>query len=195
VGTCETAGLGACVESGGSVDEEDHRQGSEPEQDDHPSQRPPPRAQRGHGEGSGEQRDRDQQEGVRLPGGPRRDSWGRDDRRQASVAGLADLDASVLGELGSDQAGGRCDGGGANRPLRGEHGTGCGRGSNRRRERAAQRLLGAGEGAKEQCPGGAHDPPQPPCPASAQGAELGQPARERRLDPHEQPVGRAIKLI
>jgi hypothetical protein len=60
VGAGEAGGLGAGVEAGRPVDEEDDDQREEAEEDDAAGQPPPPWAQSQHGEGGGEQGDRDE---------------------------------------------------------------------------------------------------------------------------------------
>ncbi|MET0305814.1 MAG: hypothetical protein ABW196_06245 [Solirubrobacterales bacterium] len=107
----EARGLGAHVEAGGKVDEQDHGEAEQPEREDDSAQPAPALvAQGGEREHGGEHGDRDQEEGMRFAGTLGADGGGAR-RRQARVAGLADLDRAVVDELGRDQADGRADDG------------------------------------------------------------------------------------
>jgi hypothetical protein len=105
-GAGESRGLGTGVEAGWEVNEKGNRKAEQAKcEDDPPEPAPALVAEGDQGEAGGEQRHWDQQVGVGLAGrfGSHR---GRGRRRQPGVARLADLDGSVVDELGDDQAGG-----------------------------------------------------------------------------------------
>jgi hypothetical protein len=146
----ETRGLGAGVESGRQVDEEDDPEAEQAEYEDGPPQATALGVvQHGEGEGRGEQRHRYEQVGVRLAGGPGVDG-GRRRRDEPGVAGMPDLDCAVLDELRREQAGGGADDGEAGRPLRREHGAGASRRPLRFGGRAQQPPFEQGQAAEEE---------------------------------------------
>ncbi len=128
LGAGEARGLGTHVEAGGKVDEEDHGEAEQAEGKDDSAQAAPPFvAQHGEREGGGEGGDGNQEEGMGFPGTLDGDG-GSAGSRQARVAGLADLDRSVIDELSRDQADGRTHDGQADRSLWRQHGAGPSRG-------------------------------------------------------------------
>jgi hypothetical protein len=154
-GAGETGGLGAGVEACRKVDEKNHGDAEQAEHKDDPTQPPPSLvAQSEEGENAASQRNRNQQEGVSLPGGSRIDG-GRAGRRQAGIARLADLDRAVLDELGGDQAGGGGEDGQADRPLWGEQRADPGRRALRPGAAAQQPPFEYGQAAEEENTDGA----------------------------------------
>ncbi len=83
MGPGKARGLSRGVESTGAVDQQDQRHRPESEQDDQASQTAAAGPKRRQRKGGGEQRNWDQQVGVRLAGGSRRDARGCDDGWQA----------------------------------------------------------------------------------------------------------------
>jgi elongation factor G len=150
LGAGEAGGLDTRIEAGRQVDEEDDGKADQAEHEDDSSQAPPPLvAQRDQGQKGGEQRDRNQQERVCLAGGPHVHGR-RACRRQPGVAQLVDLDRAVIDELGGNQTGGGAEDGEANRPLRGEHGAGTGRGASRPGGGTQQPPFEQGQAAEEE---------------------------------------------
>jgi hypothetical protein len=117
LGTGEAIGRGADVLATREVDEEDDQEAEQAQpEDDPPDTTPSSLAQCEESEGGGEQRNRNQEVGVRLTGGLGVDGR-RACRRQAGVARLADFNCPVVDELGDDQAGCGGDDGQADRAL------------------------------------------------------------------------------
>ncbi len=149
LGAGEAGGLSARVEAGRQVDEEDDGEAEQAEREDDPPQPSPPLvAQDDEGEGSGQQRHWDKEEGMCFAGGLGVHG-GRARGRQPGIARLTDLDRAVLDELRGDQAGGGTEDGEADRSLRGEHGTCPGRHAPRPGRAAQEAAFESRQEAKE----------------------------------------------
>ena len=114
----EAGRLGAGVEAGGPVDEEDDGEAEEAEDEDDPAEPVAPCPDREQGERHGDSADRGEQVGVGGAGGLAVDQRRRR-RGQARVPGLPDLDRAVVDELGGDQAGAGGEGSRSRWPVRG----------------------------------------------------------------------------
>jgi hypothetical protein len=113
---------------------------------------------------------------------------GRRRRRQARVAGLADLDRAVIDELGDRQAGGGSDDDEADRPLWRQHRAGPGRGPNRQVAPPQQPAFERREQPEEaNC-----EWPQPAPESARKAAEAAQQTLEPRPAAHQHRVGAPI---
>jgi hypothetical protein len=149
LGAGEARGLGAHVEPGRQVDEEDDGKADQAEHEDDSSQPPSSLVvHRDQGQKGREQRDGNQQERVRLAGGLRVHGR-RACRRQPGVAQLVDLYSAVIDELRRDQTAGSRQDGEADRPSWREHGTGAGRAASRAAGAAQQPAFDQRQAAEE----------------------------------------------
>jgi elongation factor G len=150
LGAGEACRLDTCIEARRQVDEEDDGKADQAEHEDDSPQAPPPLVtQRDQGQEGREQRDGNQQEGVRLPGGLHIHGR-RACRWQPGIAQLADLYRAVVDELCGDQADGGAEDGEADRPPRGEDGADAGRATPRPARAAQQPSFKQGQGAEEE---------------------------------------------
>ncbi len=162
------------VEPGRQVDEEDDREAEQTEGEDGPAQPPPPGAQHDAGKRGGEQRHAKQQVEVGLAGRLRANRR-RAGRRETRVAGLSDLDGSIVDELRDRQAGGGGDDDGADRPFGRQRGAGASHRARHLHECTAHPHFELREKAEEQDDRRA----QAPCPPA-------QPAVRRRPESHRE---------
>jgi hypothetical protein len=188
LGAGEAGGLGARVESGRQVDQEDDGEAEQAEgENDPPQPASSPVVQHGEGEDCGKQRHRDKQVGVRLSGGLGPDRRRR--RRQAGVARLADLDGAIVDELGDDQERRGGEDGQADSSLWGEHGAGTGRGTLCPGGGTQQAAFKQGETAEDEYA----DRAQAPAEASGRDTCRSPEASDRRPGPLQLPVDRPVE--
>jgi elongation factor G len=189
LGAGEAGRLGAGVEAGRQVDEEDDGQAEQAQREDDPPQATPPLAvQHRQGEAGGEQGHGDEQVGMGLAGGLRAHGRGAR-RRQPGVTGLADLDRAVIDELGGEETGRGAEDRQADRPLRRQHATGPGRDALRAGGSAQQALFDPGEAAEEKRPCGPQSPAQAAGERSAAPSGAGEPRPGTRQQAVRAPIG------
>jgi elongation factor G len=192
--TRKAACLRALVEAGGQVDKQDHGDAEQPEGDDDAAQPAPLGAQCHRSRGGREQGDRDQYIGMDVHRRLRRDRWRRRGN-QSGVAGLTDLDAAEIDELGDDEADRRGDDHTADRSLGGEYGAGASRRPDGQGAGAAQQSFAAAKGPQRhyaQRPQAIAQRLDQTHRAGAQALKQSGQARPQLLDP---PRRRAIDLL
>ena len=194
LGAGEAGRLGAGVEPGGQVDEQDHGEGDQAEREDDPAEAAAALvAQRREREQGGEQAERDQDVGAGRAGALR--AHGRGARRnQSGVARLADFDRAVFDELGGDEATGGGEDRQADRPSRRQHRARPGRGALRACGEAQQQPFEPGEDAEEQRRRRPRPSRQPAPAAAATQAQRSAGLDQVRPGAPQTAVGGAVEL-